>query len=519
MFFQNTTIAPLIILSAATAFAAGPTVSLQEATLRLPPGASDGIVVLKLNVSGVTEPLEAKALQLQDATTQPAVGLVTFSCEKTMRQEPDQGVLCKALVEGLPLGSTQPRTLKVAGAGVEATLKYVLTNQAAAPFAWNLIPPPDPWVIDGHSASTTLAVVNGETAVNGIRGVRSTLVHEDSKRVLDKVRLCDSGCAKDCPPPGFIEAREPRSFTVCVDGVEPGTYRGKIHLALTEKPDGAEIPLTIHASSWWRHAFGFIALLLGVLLAGLVKVLGPARMARNLAALPALHLAESARMLAREIASHSEAVQPPLATLKRALSTLVASLDLDELDLAGYLPPRWPNPMAKAPKTAEYAQFIAGAAGRLGVLTELTRGVARALALGGVTPEAVLKALEEIALLAEEEPPLDAASARARVNAIVAAMKPSRELAGESARGGALTVESALLEIQTLNILSWIVTVVLTTLAGFVVLVLNDPGFGQTIDFIYCIFWGFGIPTVVQQLKPDSAATAVGYSFQKPAGA
>ena len=59
----------------------------------------------------------------------------------------------------------------------------------------------------------------------------------------------------------------------------------------------------------------------------------------------------------------------------------------------------------------------------------------------------------------------------------------------------------------------WIAWAVLTWIIGFVVLILNQPGFGVPLDFLYCLVWGFGIPAVGQQLTATSATTALGVTL------
>jgi hypothetical protein len=50
---------------------------------------------------------------------------------------------------------------------------------------------------------------------------------------------------------------------------------------------------------------------------------------------------------------------------------------------------------------------------------------------------------------------------------------------------------------------------VLTALTGVAVLILNNPGFGVPLDFVFSFFWGFGLPTTIGTLAPGSSATAL----------
>jgi len=52
-------------------------------------------------------------------------------------------------------------------------------------------------------------------------------------------------------------------------------------------------------------------------------------------------------------------------------------------------------------------------------------------------------------------------------------------------------------------------------LAGLAVLILNNPGFGTPLDFVFAFFWGFALPTTVQALTPGSVATALNISIAR----
>jgi hypothetical protein len=54
-----------------------------------------------------------------------------------------------------------------------------------------------------------------------------------------------------------------------------------------------------------------------------------------------------------------------------------------------------------------------------------------------------------------------------------------------------------------------------SALSGLVVLILNNPGFGVPVDFVFALFWGFGLPTTVGALAPSSAATALNIPIAK----
>lgn len=54
--------------------------------------------------------------------------------------------------------------------------------------------------------------------------------------------------------------------------------------------------------------------------------------------------------------------------------------------------------------------------------------------------------------------------------------------------------------------------------AGIAILILNNAGFGTAMDFVFCLFWGFGLPVTMDklvQLTPAGVATPLGISLPK----
>jgi hypothetical protein len=76
-----------------------------------------------------------------------------------------------------------------------------------------------------------------------------------------------------------------------------------------------------------------------------------------------------------------------------------------------------------------------------------------------------------------------------------------------------------LLQIEAISIMFWIVWAVLTSLAGLLVLILPNAGFGGAMDFVQCFLWGFGLPVAgqsLQQLTISSINTQLGITLPKP---
>jgi hypothetical protein len=79
-----------------------------------------------------------------------------------------------------------------------------------------------------------------------------------------------------------------------------------------------------------------------------------------------------------------------------------------------------------------------------------------------------------------------------------------------------LTLQRISAEIETINKTTWYAYLFLTSVAGIATLILVNPGFGSLLDFVYCLFWGFGLPIALeklQQLSPSAVAKPLGITL------
>ena len=78
--------------------------------------------------------------------------------------------------------------------------------------------------------------------------------------------------------------------------------------------------------------------------------------------------------------------------------------------------------------------------------------------------------------------------------------------------------ERILARIEATNFAGWVTYLILVSLGGVAILVLREPGFGTWLDFVYCVFWGFGLPTTLdklQQITPSGVASTIAVSLPK----
>jgi hypothetical protein len=144
------------------------------------------------------------------------------------------------------------------------------------------------------------------------------------------------------------------------------------------------------------------------------------------------------------------------------------------------------------------------------------------MASRGATQPNIVAAIRKVDLLRGQNPLPSEVQARATITQQILPELAGTIVAASGAGGpvkpelaAATSFDRLLVEISGVNLLVWGVTALLTSLVGLVVLILNNPGFGIPLDYVYCVFWGFGIPTVIQQLNAGSAMNAMGVSVPK----
>jgi hypothetical protein len=79
----------------------------------------------------------------------------------------------------------------------------------------------------------------------------------------------------------------------------------------------------------------------------------------------------------------------------------------------------------------------------------------------------------------------------------------------------ATELQTLQLQVESTSKSVWILYGVLTAASGLAVLIINNPGFGVPLDFIFLFFWGFGIATTIGALAPGSTASALNISIAK----
>jgi hypothetical protein len=508
-----------------------------DPTVRLAPNATRDVAVVKIKIDGLAKAeLESTVQpQLIDATQPVSPGTVTFSFVKSEDAGPAARIwYFAAAVESLPFGQTQRRQAELRLESIKEKADYNLTNQTTAASNWTVLPPPDPWVVTGwvpYVHCTAIGIIPGDSPATDLQLKQSGLVEQSTKKPLglDALRLCSDAAGSHCGAFDLAPHSGAAPLYVCVSDKFSGhgNYRGALNVSAMEKPETQSVSLNIYVSSFCAKLAGFLVILAGVVLAWLTKVYASNRLTRDQELLPLTLLRRRVEGLQSQAAGLPVPYQDAIPGISEDLNRLLNNdLTTANLDANHFIHPATPTPFNTLTiDSAGYKTFLSERDAKVNLLTVLLQeGVkpATGMASGGATQPNIVAALHKLDLIRGQNPLPSEVQARAIITqqilpALVATIAVAADAAGPErlVLGAPASFDRLLVEISGVNLLVWGVTALLTSLVGLAVLILNNPGFGIPLDYVYCLFWGFGIPTAVQQLNAGSAMNAVGVSLPK----
>lgn len=502
-----------------------PTSGFVEPVIRIAVGDNQGTPTATFKSTHV----QPSAPLLEDfALPQPAA-TVKFSALEGTQQTPSNTWRYRIEIAGLvPAGVTQQRYAKATYADkTTETFSYTVSNQAASAFAWAIAKPPDPWTsshIPWGPACTSFSVTPRDSVATNVN-VTAALVEGTTKGAItsDKLRLCTGkDPCKDDKPIELLPANVPTQLMLCTTETFHGTYTGSVNLVAREKPEGEAILQKVEFSSFLAKLFGFLAILVGVVIAWLVKVYARARLERNQALLPAIEMRGQLESLRSRLNSIDKKYASLCVNVSGLITALLEQLSTAELDRRQLIPPKSLNPFTPArDNAAAYKQYLEERNPQIQLLATLIKdGIAKAVAKDtGLSPELQEKiktAVRDIDAIATAPLPTSS-QALLRIQPILQTLEPPQALADEPQAPLTAIQEFNVvsLEIETISKAVWSLYALLTTLAGLVALILSDPGFGNPLDFVFAFFWGFGLQTTAQALTPGSVATALNISIAR----
>ena len=504
----------------ASALLSGGPFSFADPTVRLPAGVQDGTteIILRSSAQQATPPT-LKDVELP----QPLAARVSFK-QIEDNNAPANTWRYQVTVFGLTAAASQQHYALVTYADNKTQpLFYTVTNQPAGNFSWSVSKLPDPWVgSNAGGACTAFTVTTKDAAATDVK-VFSTLVEQTTKEgiTLNDLRLCAVGTKCDGTQPISIAANVPTAFQLCTTNTFHGKYDGTVVLASRQKPDGDVLLQHAQFSSGSAKLAGFILILAGVLFAFVAKVWARARVERDQALIPAALMRSQLTALTEALDQLDTIYRAIPEKIRASIETLNNELSDAELDRRFFVPPTFPNPFTSNIDAAAYKAYLEARNPRIQLLSILVnKGVVAAAkqdngTLSPTQKNAVKTAIQNIDSISTTDPNQALQQVQqilttlhSTLSGVVAAFAVAPAVASHS-------FEALQLEIQSISRGIWLLYGILTALSGFAVLILNNPGYGVPLDYIFALFWGFGLPTAINTLGPSSAATALNISIAR----
>jgi len=511
-----------------------PTFTIVDPDIGLDPGQSSGRRAILLSGENLEAANIGKPLEDIAGLETGFAGSVKFSARDLDHTNTSRRWLLTVDIDGLPNNVVQKRYLAFRFDGKTTTLPFTLNNKNPATFVWSVKGPSEINLPPGEPIEIGVAVQS--VAATKIGVLQSSLLEQSQKYPVEGGWML---CEKRSSDPSTCSNKEinlaahstqqlllyPAKGSTLI-----GKYIGNVTIGASEKPEGETLAMTVYGSTPPLKFAGVATIFIGVVLAWILTVYLQNRLNRNQMLLPVTMLRERFQALQAILTNRPPRAQPfactaTTAELARSLSALSeATLDADCL-----LPPGIPNPFKPVTPNAEaFMQRISEQKARFELLQLIIRnGLQEIWKQIPVVPSAnqrnaITTAVGAVDSISSQTPPPAVSDVVTRLQAILQTL--NTELAGGGAANVAAmstkppTSGQISTEIRTLSGIAWLVFAVLTTALGTYVLVLSNLGFGTYMDFLVCLFWGFGLPVGGSQLAQSTtatASTALGFSMPR----
>lgn len=541
---KRLTLAAAIFLLIDPAYPADPKLSLSgNSTVNLLVGTTSGQTLVRMKAENLspTDSACKDTPKLEDLGTDgPIKTTVKFKTDNPPPKKIDQGSNSCAWqwtveVNDLPIHSTQKRSARLVVGSNEQYIEYTLTNMLPSPLGMTVTLSSNPWFVwEGlewlSESQNAMAVIikTGEFPVTNLRLAQAALLNNPASWQLgvDDFELCETAhgiCGKIS-----VDARTSRTLYLRLKSGarHHGTYAGVIGFAVDERPEFDLLNITVHASSFLAKLIGAFLLALGIVLAWRVNVWARGRTLRLEALKPVAMLNDSINALLDELESAPRIEGANLGIVKKALEDIAQSLTTKSLDLANRLPPEIPGFISRSTDSSTNLQQHLAAQGAKvdGLMIVIRDGMKKVwqdCGLPAQNKQAIQNALIALDRLGEniKDRSTTEQAVQTTLNQYFNEIRPAGVPAAPiAARISPPTTQHLMWEIGTLQKLAWVVWGVLSTIGGIAVLILPNTGFGTLLDFIFCFFWGFGLPTTIdklQQIGPSGIASTIGVSLPK----
>jgi hypothetical protein len=421
--------------------------------------------------------------------------------------------------------------------------------------SWAIDPPASTWYLgpNQNRGAEFVVTVPAGSNITSLRVTHSTIIDTDTGRGVslssEHFHICTSpGPVDHCDekvtakltrmgnPAGAADRPQPPASRITLwlvvdEGVVPnGTFIGNLFIDTEPVTDTKTLQLTIQHTTHAAKIWGVVGILAGVIVAWVITVFARSRINRDQALLPVAVLQQKVEAIKQDLGAIPKVLQNLVPDTQKALATVTADLNKDNLDNKQLLPPSLPAISPSTTQAAGLQNFLQTKSQVVDNLDVIVTGIKAAAALDVPSlPDARLTALKVLVSNVDQlsaSVPQSSDGLRTKIQALFNTFNavPEAQVAGASAQllampdGVPLSTLHLQMEIQTITLLFWAVWGSLSVLTGFIVLVMPAPGFGTVADYLRCLLWGFGLPVAgqgLQTLTMSSLNTQLGVTLPK----
>jgi hypothetical protein len=522
-----------MISAAGFAAETAPDTGVADAEVRFPAGTTQGkkTVYVYTTAEG-----PADTPTIVDLTNETGAPRVTWTLVKEVSRAaaPAAGITPATIrvewqfivdVNELPAEASVLRVAQLSRGTVSRTFRYTLTNRPKT-FTWALTPPVPTVVLPGNTEVTFFTSTATE-AQSGIKLViaKITLLDDDGRSLDRKAfSLTDANNAEPTLP---VTGIRPLLLTIDDSKLQNGKFTGSIEIAADGSNDVKSFPLTISRSSACARRLAWLLIALGVALSIVIGVFARNAVARAEALMPAT------RLIAFLDAAHQRlqncGAAEDVTSLANALQRVRSDLSATNLGSLGYIPSIFGAPLRSTAAPTDYAAYLQARSDAIAAYAYIVdHGACEVAQVKKQNPPTTAAqqaafgtAFKTIGTLAVAPPPYDMTQIRAAVITALTTLSTAIGLArkGEAAPATETpSTQQLLFTIDMLNVGAWAIWAVVTVVAGGAILIISNPAFGTSLDFVKCFLWGLGVQVAgqqLQQLLPNGVASALGITMPK----
>jgi hypothetical protein len=501
---------------------------LEDKVIRMRSGSTRDDLLAKLRMKSDKAIVSA---EMNDSSDSSVPGRVEFSYvgQKRLNKE-DILLWFRASVDNFPTSLSVQRVALVKVDKQQYKVCYILTNVSGAP-QLEVQGPALPLRWEEVPSAAAIDVISSDAAATDLEVSASSIVEKSGERGIDAqdLRLCKSKpCDAKCKRPSLLPHSR-GSFVLCKLGQKnySGEFDGKVVISAAEYPVGKAVDIRAFSSSLCARVWGTILLCLGVIAAWYLRTYVANRVTRDQALLGVALERQRVDKLMPSVKALNADFQTQEKNIYNYLNDLsVNKLTTSYVEAQLYITPNLPLPFQFSPRAAQFSAFLGQVDNMLNLLDVIIgQGLNVVWSLWsqsqGQNRSAFEVAISGLDSLFVQSPAPSVT--QPQVAAILSTLRTSTSgvvVAAAVAPGPQSpvpvpSVSYLLLDIRRLSQVTWIAICVLTILAGWVVLIARNPGFGKPSDLVFCLFWGFGIPVTAQSLVPNSVLNAFGGSTMR----